>query len=132
MKLNIELIIMLTNSLLFVCIVRYVHVQMFSSDMHDHIRLKKIRNVQIFISFLGFLSFIVSYIKYETFIKSFMWVVATIVWGLLALKYHKKYRDLFPPEDPTDNFECYEMHAYSRFAGCKNQCKECKEKETNN
>ena len=25
----------------------------------------------------------------------------------------------------SEQFNCYEMHAYSRFAGCNKQCKEC-------
>ena len=35
-------------------------------------------------------------------------------------------------KNDSDQFNCYEMHAYSRFAGCGKQCKECKNKETNN
>ena len=34
-------------------------------------------------------------------------------------------------EYDSDQFNCYEMHAYSRFDGCSKQCKECKNKETN-
>ncbi len=29
----------------------------------------------------------------------------------------------------SEQFNCYEMHAYSRFAGCTQQCKECADNE---
>ena len=29
----------------------------------------------------------------------------------------------------SEQFNCYEMHAYSRFAGCSKQCKECEDNE---
>ena len=38
---------------------------------------------------------------------------------------------LIEPKDEGDKerFDCYEMHAYSRFDGCVIQCKECEDKE---
>jgi hypothetical protein len=30
---------------------------------------------------------------------------------------------------PTKKFKCYEMHAYSRFAGCSKQCTECRQEQ---
>lgn len=38
---------------------------------------------------------------------------------------------LSPKEQILPKFECYEMHAYSRFAGCTEQCKECLKKHKN-
>ena len=29
----------------------------------------------------------------------------------------------------SEQFNCYEMHAYSRFDGCNKQCKECADNE---
>jgi len=29
----------------------------------------------------------------------------------------------------TKKFKCYEMHAYSRFAGCSKQCTECQQEQ---
>lgn len=45
--------------------------------------------------------------------------------------YHKQQLILHDVVKQSEQFNCYEMHAYSRFAGCGKQCKECADNEKN-
>ena len=47
------------------------------------------------------------------------------------IKAQKKVKNLTIPVvvKQSEQFNCFEMHAYSRFAGCGEQCKECAENE---
>ena len=46
-------------------------------------------------------------------------------WHLQKLRSEIKQLTLTDVVKQSEQFNCYEMHAYSRFAGCNKQCKEC-------
>lgn len=49
-----------------------------------------------------------------------MWLVA-----------EKYFEDNFEKRTKEATFECYEIHAFSRFAGCSSQCVECSKEGSN-
>ena len=42
---------------------------------------------------------------------------------------YKKQLTLTDVVKQSEQFNCYEMHVYSRFDGCNKQCKECADNE---
>lgn len=48
---------------------------------------------------------------------------------LIHLKSELEQLTLTDVVKQSEQFNCYEMHAYSRFDGCNKQCKECADNE---
>lgn len=128
MKDLLDLMNIILNGLLFVGLVRNLQLQLLSKDRDNYIFFKKVMLSQLIVTFSALAFFVIDLIEYGTFTDSFMWLVVSASWGALSYRYYKKYKEKIPRVVKTE-FECYEMHAYSRFAGCGSQCKECKEKQ---